>query len=79
MPGYKQPTTGQEESTDLTAYVPVGEPHDNPVFGGVVLVLVLYHQAFTGEVVRLPLWKEKKKKKKLSVLVTWDHSYFRFC
>lgn len=48
-------------SPDLAADVPVGEPDDQPVLGGVVLVLVLNDQAFAGEEVRFPLLLSRKK------------------
>lgn len=36
-------------------YVTVGEPHDEPVLGGIVLVLGLGDEALTGVVVSLSL------------------------
>ena len=45
------------DSTHLTNDVSVGEPHDEAVFGSVVLVLVLRHETFPGEIVRLALWE----------------------
>lgn len=39
----------------LTDDIPVGEPDDHPVLGGVVLVFVLDDKAFSGEVVGLSL------------------------
>jgi len=41
--------------SDLAADVGVGEPHDHPVLGGVVLVLVLDHQPLPGIEVGLAL------------------------
>lgn len=41
--------------TDLAADVPVGEPDDHPVLGGVVLVFVLHDQAFPSEEISFTL------------------------
>lgn len=47
----------------LANNIPVGESNDHPVLGRVVLVLVLDDETLAGEVVRLPLCREKKNPK----------------
>ena len=41
--------------TDLADDVSVGESHNHPVLGGVVLILVLDDQSFAGKVISLSL------------------------
>lgn len=46
--------------TDLAADVPVGEPDNHSVLGGVVLVLVLHDKALAGVEVSFPLCRVNK-------------------
>lgn len=49
------------EIPDLAADVPVGQPHNHPVFGCVVLVLVLHNQALSCKVVCFTLCTMKER------------------
>lgn len=64
---YFKQTTGLAPArpSDLAADVPVGEADDQPVLGGVVLVLVLNNQALASIKVRFPLWSSREKRMSL--------------